>query len=65
MSLAMTQIVDAYLKLNNRRSLEELHDHRRKLVAALRSLDGPFDPAVAIRQNQDELAIIEAAIARL
>jgi hypothetical protein len=61
----MNQIFDAYVKLNDRRPLEELHDHRRRLVARLRSLEGPLDPASAIKQNQDELTIIEAGLARL
>jgi hypothetical protein len=65
MSLAITQIVDAYVKLDDRRPLEELRVHRRNLVATLQSLEGPFDPASAIKQNQDELVIIEAGIARL
>jgi hypothetical protein len=65
MSLAIAQIVDAYVSLEDRRQLEELQVHRRKLVEALQSLGGPFDPASAIKQNQDELMIIEAGIARL
>jgi len=65
MSAAMTQIVDGYVKLKDRRPLEELHDHRHKLVSKLRSLEGAFDPASAIKQNQNELAIIEAGLARL
>jgi hypothetical protein len=65
MSLAMTRIVDAYVSLKNRRQLEELQVHRRKLIETLQSLGGPFDPASAIKQNQDELMIIEAGIARL
>lgn len=65
MSRAMTHIVDAYVKLNNRRALEQLLIHRRALLDALQLLRGPYDAATSIKQNQDELAIIEAGIARL
>ena len=65
MSLAMTQIVDANVKLKDRRALEELQVHRQKLIKGLQSFDGPFDPASTLKQNKDELAIIEAGIARL
>ena len=65
MSLAMTRIVDAYVSLKDRRQLEALQVHRRKLIESLLSLGGPFDPASAIKQNQEELMIIEAGIARL
>jgi hypothetical protein len=65
MSSAMTQIVNGYVKLRNRAALEELQRHRQKLIETLQSLGGPFDVASPIKQNQDELTIIEAGLARL
>jgi len=65
MTSALTQIVDAYVRLRGRSSLEELQAHRRKLIETLQSLGGPYDAASPIKQNQDELLIIEAGIARL
>ena len=65
MSDAMIQIVDSYVKLQDRSALEKLQAHRRKLLDALQSLTGPFDAAKPIKQNEDELLIIEAGIARL
>jgi hypothetical protein len=61
----MTQIVDAYVRLRDRSALEELQAHRRKLIETLQSLAGPYDAASPINQNQDEVLIIEAGIARL
>jgi hypothetical protein len=65
MSDAMIRIVDAYVKLQDRRALEQLQIHRRKVLDTLQSLPGPFDAAKPIKQNEDELMIIEAGIARL
>jgi hypothetical protein len=65
MSSAMAQIVDGYVKLRDRSALEQLQLHRRKLVETLGSLGGPLDVASPIKQNQDELTIIEAGLARL
>jgi len=61
----MTQIVDGYVKLRDRSALEELQAHRRKLIDELQSLGGAYDAASPIKQNQDELLIIQAGIARL
>lgn len=65
MSAAITQIVDGYVKLQDRRALEALQVHRRKLIITMQSLRGPFDAGKPIRQNQNELAIIEAGLVRL
>jgi hypothetical protein len=64
MSSAMIRIVDAYVKIQNRGALEELRMHRRTLIETLQPLRG-IDVAGAVKQNQDELVIIEAGIARL
>jgi len=61
----MTQIVEAYVKLKDRPALEQLQAHRRKMIETLQALSGPFDAANPVRQNQDELAIIEAGLSRL
>ncbi len=65
MSDAMIRIVDGYVKLGDRRALKQLQVHRRKLLDTLQALSGPFDAAKPIKQNNDELVIIEAGIARL
>jgi hypothetical protein len=64
-SSAMTQIVEGYVKLKDRPALEQLQAHRRKVIETLQAISGPLDAASPIEQNQDELAIIEAGIARL
>jgi hypothetical protein len=61
----MAQIVEGYVKLRDRSALEQLQFHRRKLIETLESLGGPLDAATPIKQNQDELTIIEAELARL
>jgi len=63
MSSAMIRIVDAYVKTQNRRALDELKVHRRKMIETLEPLRG-IDVTSSIRQNQ-ELEIIEAGLARL
>jgi hypothetical protein len=64
MSKAIEQIVDAYVRLNNRRALEDLKMHRQRLAVDLKSRTG-FDFSLPIGQVDEEIAIIEAGLERL
>jgi hypothetical protein len=64
MSKAMAQIVDAYVRLNNRRGLEDLRMHRQKLAVDLKGRAG-YDFSLPIGQIDEEIAVIEAGIDRL
>jgi capsule polysaccharide export protein KpsE/RkpR len=65
MSKAMEQIVDAYVRLNNRRGLEDLRMHRLKLaVVDLKERTG-YDFSLPIGQIDQEIAVIEAGLEKL
>jgi hypothetical protein len=64
MSKAIEQIVDAYVRLNNRQALDDLRMHRQKLAVDLKSRTG-FDLSLPIRQVGEEIAVIEAGLERL
>jgi hypothetical protein len=64
MPSAIEQIVDAYVRLKNRRGLDELMMHRQRLAVELKSRSG-FDFSRPIGQIDEEIAIIEAGISRL
>ena len=64
MSNAIAQIVDAYVRLKNRRGLDELMMHRQRLAVELKSRSG-FDFGRPISQIDEEIAIIEAGLSRL
>jgi len=64
MSDAIKQIVDAYVRLDNRRALENLMMHRQRLAIDLKSRRG-FDFSLPIRQVDEEIAVIEAGLERL
>ena len=64
MSKAIEQIVNAYVRLGNRRRLEDLLTHRRKLAVDLK-MKSDFDFSLLISQVEEEIAAIEAAIERL
>jgi hypothetical protein len=64
MSSAIQQIVDAYVRLNNRRGLEDLMMHRQRLAVDLKARSG-FDFSVPIRQIDEEIAVIEAGLESL
>ena len=63
MSKAIEQIVDAYVRLGNRRRLEDLLTHWRKLAVDLKMKSG-FDFSLLIGQLEEDIAAIEAAIER-
>jgi hypothetical protein len=65
MSEAMERIVDAYVKLRNRKALEDMKVHRHRLATELKSLLGVIDVRLSIRQLEDEIAVIDAGLAKL
>jgi hypothetical protein len=64
MPSAIEQIVDRYVRLKNRRGLDELMMHRQRLAVDLKSRSG-YDYSLAISQIDAEVAVIEAGISRL
>ena len=64
MPSAIEQIVDAYVRLNNRRGLDQLMMHRQRLAVDLKSRSG-YDHSLTIRQVDEEIAAIEAGLSRL
>jgi hypothetical protein len=66
MSLALEQIVDGYVRLNDRRALIDLKAHREDLLAQLQAqLGGWFDVSRSVSQIEEEITQIEAGLARL
>jgi hypothetical protein len=65
MQPAMRNIVDAYVRLGNRKALDDLRASRERLIAGLKTLGGGYDPSKLIAQFADEIALIEAALAKL
>jgi hypothetical protein len=66
MDKAIELIVDAYVRLQNRKALEDLRAHRRGLLADLKGRSGSvYDLSGPIRQLEDELAVIDAGLQRL
>lgn len=63
MPSAIEQIVDIYVRLKNRRGLDELMMHRQRLAVDLKSRSG-YD-YLPIGQIDEEIAIIEAGLSRL
>jgi hypothetical protein len=65
MQSAIRSIVAIYARCGNRRALDDLMAHRRKLIAGLRALTGPYDTSKVIAQIEDEIAVIDAGLAKL
>jgi len=65
MSNAIAQIVDAYVRLKNRRGLDELMMHRQRLAVDLKSRSGAYDFSLPIGKIDEEIAIIEQGLSRL
>lgn len=66
MSEALKLIVDAFVSLKDRKSIEELREHRQKLRRNLQEkANGLFDPSSSIRMMEGDLNVIEAGLARL
>ena len=64
MSNAIAQIVDAYVRLKNRRGLDELMMHRQRLAVDLKSRSG-YDFSLPIGKIDEEIAVIEQGLSRL
>lgn len=64
MPSAIEQIVDTYVRLKNRRGLDALMMHRQRLAVDLKSRSG-YDFSRPIQQIDEEIAVIEAGLARL
>jgi hypothetical protein len=64
MPSAIEQIVTVYVRLNNRRALEQLMMHRQRLAIDLSARSG-YDFSRAIRQINEEIAVIAAGIEKL
>lgn len=64
MSAAIQQIVETYVRLNNRRGLEELMMHRQRLAIDLKGRSG-FGFSLPIRQVDEEIEIIQTGLSRL
>lgn len=62
---AIEQIVDAYVRLKNRRGLDELMMHRQRLAVDLKSRSGAYDFSLPISKIDEEIAIIEKGLSRL
>jgi hypothetical protein len=65
MTKAIEGIVDAYVKLGDRRALEDLRMHRRRLAIDLNGRSGPYDFSLPLGQINEEIAAIEAGLERL
>jgi hypothetical protein len=64
MEPAIKGIIDSYLRLGNRRAIEDLLIHRRRLAADLRGRTG-YDFSRPMAQIDAEISIIEAALQKL
>lgn len=66
MSQAIKLIVDGYVRLNDRRALEDVLDHRRHIGRELKARPNSWvDLSGSIRQIDEEIAVIEAGLERL
>lgn len=65
MSEAIKLIVDGYVKLRGRKALEDLKAHRHRLASELKSLNGLLDLSSSIKQLEEEIAVINAGLAKL
>ena len=65
MQPAIRSIVDVHVRYSNRRALDELRARWGRLLAGLRTITGPLDVSKPIAELEDEIAIIEAGLAKL
>lgn len=65
MSGAIGLIVDGYVSLKDRKALDELRIQRRKLIADLDVCSTGIDCTSTIQQIEEDIAVIEAGLARL
>jgi hypothetical protein len=62
---AIERIVDGYVKLSGQKALEELKAHRHRLATELKSINGTLDLSSSIKQIEEEIAVIDAGLAKL
>ena len=62
MSEAIERIVGAYVKLRNRKALEDLKARRCRLATELKSINGTLDLSSSIKLIEDETAVIDAGL---
>jgi hypothetical protein len=65
MQPAIASIVDTYVRDGNRPALLKLWSFRSTLKGKCEALAGGYDPSMVLGQLDDEMAIIEAGIAKL
>lgn len=66
MSRAIEQIVDAYVRYNNRTALENLKSHRQKMLLDIRTRSSKFyDWGYLLGQIEDEIRSIDAGLEKL
>ena len=65
MSEAIERIVGAYVKLGNRKALEDLKVHHQRLITELKSAHDAFDLSLLIKQLDDEIWVIEVGLTML
>ena len=65
MKTAIELIVKTYVRLNNRRALEEMLLHRQRSWVDLNTRSSGFDVTGPIRQIDEEIAVLQAGIAEL
>ena len=64
MPSAIEQIVEAYVRLNNRRALEEMIVHRQRLAINLKAMSG-LDLGAPLRQVNEDIAAIGAGLTKM
>lgn len=64
MSQALELIVAGYVKVKDRRALEDLLAHRRKILADLQRVTG-IDPSRSVQAIQAEVKAIEGGLDQL
>jgi hypothetical protein len=65
MQPAIQSIVDIYVRLGNREALNELRAGRERLIVGLKKLSGSYDPSKMVAQFTEDIALIEAGLAKL
>jgi hypothetical protein len=66
MSAAIKSIVNGYVSLRDRSAIEEIRDHRQRLLKQLRDQPkGGIDPSSTIQLFEEDLREIEAGLSRL
>jgi len=64
MSRAIELIVAGYVKVRNRRALEDLLTQRREMLARLQAVTG-INAATSVQMVQDEISLIESGLEEL